>query len=50
MGGCVVPPGTAAMCQTGGEEEREGVSKWEREREKEREGERERSGRQEEHG
>lgn len=22
MGGCVVPPGTAAMCQTGGEEER----------------------------
>lgn len=22
VGGCVVPPGTAAMCQTGGEEER----------------------------
>lgn len=22
MGGCVVPPGTAAMCQTGGEEEK----------------------------
>lgn len=22
MGGCVVPPGTAAMCQTSGEEER----------------------------
>lgn len=21
MGGCVIPPGTAAMCQTGGEEE-----------------------------
>lgn len=36
MGGCVVPPGTAAMCQTGGEEERqrEGVSRQKRGRER----------------
>lgn len=40
MGGCVVPPGTAAMCQTGGEEERqrEGVSRQKRGRERGREG------------
>lgn len=28
MGGCVVPPGTAAMCQTGGEGEK--GSEWAR--------------------
>lgn len=31
VGGHVVPPGTAAMCQTGGEERKEGVSGQERE-------------------
>lgn len=46
MGGCVVPPGTAAMCQTGGEEERGSEQERERATEggrgwKEREGERE---------
>lgn len=34
MGGCVVPPGTAAMCQTGGEEGK--GSEWAGERERER--------------
>lgn len=37
MGGCVVPPGTAAMCQTGGEE-RERTSKRECKRGRERVG------------
>lgn len=36
MGGCVVPPGTAAMCQTGGEEGK--GSEWAGERERESNG------------